>query len=125
MREAWNARDDDDVRVTFDRNVAGSSFDNTRPTAESLRIDRPWVHPPIDGGPDPVVLELKFNGRFPRWMNDLVCSFNLYRSSMAKYVQCVTSLVGRRDLMRSMPRRSYPAISQEPAIRLQPEEVLL
>jgi SPX domain protein involved in polyphosphate accumulation len=97
-REAWNAADNDEVRVTFDRKIAGSWFDDARPIAEALRVDRPWVFPPIDEdrNREPVVLELKFTGCYPIWMEELVRSFDLYRTCMAKYVNCVMAM-GPRD----------------------------
>lgn len=90
-REAWNARENDDVRVTFDRKVAGSWYDDALPVGEALRVDRPWVFPPVDNGVG-VVLELKFTGCYPRWMEELVASFDLYRTCMAKYVSCVMEM---------------------------------
>lgn len=89
-REAWNAPGDDDVRVTFDRKLAGSWFDPLLPIDQALRVDRAWTYPPVeDGG---VVLELKFTGRYPLWMRELVASFDLYRTCMAKYVACVEAM---------------------------------
>lgn len=96
-REAWNAADNDDIRVTFDRKICGSWFEDTRPVAEALRVDRPWVFPVIDDrNREAVVLELKFTGCYPRWMEELVRSFDLYRTCMAKYVNCVM-MMGPRD----------------------------
>lgn len=103
VREAWNAPDNDDVRLTFDRKIAGSWFDESLPIDQSLRVDRPWVYPPIEG--EGVVLELKFNGRFPGWMRELVCAFDLYRTCMAKYVNCVMAL-GPRAHGRWRDRRA-------------------
>jgi SPX domain protein involved in polyphosphate accumulation len=80
-REAWVTPHDDNVRLTFDRALAGSRYHG------ALDPDK-WIYPPIEG----VVLELKFDNRFPLWMRDLVRSFNLYRLSMAKYVRCTYSL---------------------------------
>lgn len=101
-REAYNARDNDDVRLTFDRKLVGAWFDESIPAVEALRVDRPWVHPPIEGGG--TVLELKFNERFPNWMHVLVESFDLYRTCMAKYVNCVMAL-GPRSHGRWQDRR--------------------
>lgn len=104
-REAWNAPDDDGVRVTFDRKLAGSWFDPLLPIDRGLRVDRAWVWPPVeDGG---VVLELKFTGRYPLWMRELVAAFDLYRTSIAKYVACVEAMGPRsRGLFRG--RRPDP-----------------
>lgn len=103
-REAWNARDNDDVRVTFDRKIAGSWFDESMPIDQALRADRPWVYPPVEG--DGIVLELKFNGRFPVWMRELVRTFDLSRTCMAKYVNCVMAL-GPRAHGRWQDRRMW------------------
>lgn len=89
-REAWDAADNDGVRVTFDRAVGGAWFDETRPIADALRVDRRWTFPPMPHGD--VVLELKFTGRYPNWMRELVSTFDLYRTCMAKYVNCVEAL---------------------------------
>ena len=35
------------------------------------------------------VLEIKFTDRFPSWTQELVQTFNLRRTSMPKYVECV------------------------------------
>jgi hypothetical protein len=110
-REAWNARDNNDVRVTFDRKIAGAWFDDAQPLAESLRVDRPWVYPQIDGGVG-VVLELKFTGCYPRWMQDLAGTFDLYRTCMAKYVSCVYAM-GPRE--HGLPRERY--IARQPRRR--------
>ena len=103
-REAWNAADNDEVRITFDRKIAGSWYDDSLETCEALRVDRPWVYPPIDPTADagslPVVLELKFTGCYPRWMEGLAATFDLYRTCMAKYVNCVMSLGPRTHGVR-------------------------
>ena len=39
-----------------------------------------------------MVLELKYNGRAPRWMHDLVTSFGLQRLSFPKYVYAMDAL---------------------------------
>lgn len=76
-REAWVTPHDDNVRLTFDRALAGARWDGN---LEGTK----WFEPPMEG----VVLELKFDNRYPIWMRTLVRSCNLYRACMAKYVQC-------------------------------------
>ncbi|MDB5172086.1 MAG: hypothetical protein JWN51_859 [Phycisphaerales bacterium] len=98
-REAWNARDNDAVRVTFDRRIAGAWYDNALPSHQALAVNRPWVYPSIDNGHG-VVLELKFTGCYPRWMEQLASTFNLYRVCMAKYVSCVQAVGPRRHGVR-------------------------
>jgi hypothetical protein len=90
-REAWNAADNDDLRVTFDRAVRGAWFNDREPIDRALNVgdERRWIHPPLAGE---VVLELKFTGTYPRWMQELVASCDLYRVCMAKYVNCVMAM---------------------------------
>ena len=45
------------------------------------------------------MLELKFTGTYPRWMQELVASCDLYRICMAKYVHCVVAM-GPRSIGR-------------------------
>ena len=106
-REAWNAPHNDDLRITFDRLVAGSWFDGTLPIDEALRDDRRWVYPPIENGQ--AILELKFTGRYPLWMRELVACFDLYRMPMAKYVTCVQAMGPRSAGMWRERRGNRPA----------------
>jgi hypothetical protein len=80
-REAYVGRNDDNVRVTFDREIWGAPY---RP-GERLKYPASGAAAPIQG----VVLELKFNERYPAWMHQLVTQFGLERCSVPKYVECV------------------------------------
>jgi SPX domain protein involved in polyphosphate accumulation len=77
-REAWVSPEDENVRITFDRNAAAAHY------AHSLEPQK-WQDAKLPS----VILELKFDDRFPLWMRELVQSFNLYRTTMGKYVHCV------------------------------------
>jgi hypothetical protein len=85
-REAWCAPEDDSIRVTFDRNLEGAAYDPDR--TFRLFHTEDWVRPPMKG----VVLELKFTDRFPNWMRQMAQTFNLQRTSMAKYVTCAKTI---------------------------------
>lgn len=87
MREAYVAPDNNRVRMTLDRRIACTPYAH----GYSLGRTRRSLDPRIEG----VVLELKFTERFPKWMRRMVRTFNLERTSMAKYVACV--LCYRRD----------------------------
>ncbi|HEV8377593.1 MAG TPA: polyphosphate polymerase domain-containing protein [Tepidisphaeraceae bacterium] len=78
-REAWVTPTDDNVRLTFDRNLAGVRWDG-----RFIPPKEGWYHPRLPG----VILELKFDNRFPLWMRELVRTFDLYRVSFAKYITC-------------------------------------
>jgi hypothetical protein len=88
QREAWVSPDNEAIRVTFDRHLVATPF-----TGELLEGDfERGLRPQIGG----VVLELKFTDRYPGWMRELVRVFNLRRTSLPKYVECLYSLDGRR-----------------------------
>ena len=80
MREAWVKEDDDNVRLTFDRDLHGGKFDGT------FKVKKEVKCPPLLPGTT-LVLELKFTDRFPFWFREMVRTFNLERRAMAKYCQ--------------------------------------
>jgi hypothetical protein len=83
-REAYVSNSAEGVRVTFDRQITGHCYQSAcglTPVGEPAAV--------MTRG---VVLELKYNGRAPRWMHDLVTSFNLQRKSIPKYVLSVDAL---------------------------------
>jgi hypothetical protein len=84
LREAYVSPNDDQVRVTFDRQIQAGMY------GRSLGIQQidARCQPQIRG----VVLELKFCDRFPLWMQEMARELNLQRTAMAKYVHCVESL---------------------------------
>lgn len=77
-REAYVAYDNDHIRVTFDRNITASRFNQT----SSLYPPRRRTPADIPG----IVLELKFTDRYPHWMHELAGALNLWRVPLAKYV---------------------------------------
>jgi len=80
-REAWISPALDEIRVTFDREAAAAYYDGCLyPTR--------WMNPKVPG----IILELKFDNRFPLWMQELVRNWDLYRTTMAKYVHCIDNV---------------------------------
>jgi hypothetical protein len=80
-REAWVDPHDKQRRVTFDRASKAAPF-------------RGSLFPPaftVTTFPA-VILELKFTDRFPIWMREMVQTFDLHRTSMAKYVHCTNRM---------------------------------
>lgn len=84
QREAYVSHAAEGVRVTFDRQIVGRSYYSD----SSLTVPAQQV--PI--APKGVVLELKYNGRIPQWMHDVIASFRLVRTSFSKYVYCTDAL---------------------------------
>ncbi|NBC64776.1 MAG: VTC domain-containing protein [Bacteroidetes bacterium] len=81
MREAYEERDTNDVRVTIDRDVTSS------------RVHHNHFEPKQSGGfkvfGNTVILELKFTNRFPDWLNELTQRFHLRHESASKYVDSI------------------------------------
>jgi hypothetical protein len=100
LREIHEMPDDDEMRVTFDRQVSVTPYDGPGMLENGLgRLlapkrgippppERPVYYLPLDG----VVLELKYEDRAPFWMYDMVRIFNLERRYMCKYAACVDGL---------------------------------
>ncbi|MBZ0151581.1 MAG: polyphosphate polymerase domain-containing protein [Planctomycetes bacterium] len=84
QRQAFVGRDDRDVRITFDRRLAAAVCHDA---IVPLRDPR-YVEVPTGG----VVLELKFDDREPRWLNELVQQVELRRRSFSKYCNSLDSL---------------------------------
>lgn len=109
LREAWVSPNDDNVRVTMDRQVRASVERFPRLTTE---MDRPVkVFDPL------VVLELKFTSRFPNWFGHLVQAFDLERRSAAKYADGVAN-IGEHRLEGSdvSAELSYPKSEPVPQV---------
>lgn len=86
MREGYERPHDNRSRVTFDRNLRAGPYTGSIDISE-LQC---WSKPEIDG----VVLELKFTDNPPSWMGELVEDFDLQKTSVPKYVECVSLLHG-------------------------------
>jgi VTC domain. len=84
LREAWVTSTSNAVRVTFDRQILVEPYFGREAVI-------PLTHPSIIY-PGMVVLELKFTGRFPNWLRDMVERFNLMRGTASKYCGAVDML---------------------------------
>jgi hypothetical protein len=95
-REAYVSGSAEACRVVFDRHIVG------HPYYSGCGLSPPEQAAPV--ATKGVVLELKYNGRAPRWMHDLVTSFNLQRLSYPKYVHCVDALKIDPDMAGCLAR---------------------
>jgi len=89
MREAYVSPEGNHMRVTFDRQIVGGRYENNA----FIRCPKNMYDADVRG----VVLELKFNESFPRWMSDLIYAFDLQRCSVPKYIACGNA-IGFADL---------------------------
>ncbi|HUR44253.1 MAG TPA: VTC domain-containing protein, partial [Candidatus Saccharimonadales bacterium] len=100
MREAY-VSDDDEVRVTMDRDVFSEPNLNS-----SIKVK---MAQPVHSYKGMVILELKFTNRFPNWFRELVRVSDAMQCGAAKYVSGVTEL-GRSRL------RANGAVMEEPSL---------
>ncbi len=82
LREGYEPTSNNIVRVTFDRQIRAAPFSG----AFGITDLEKWAQVDVGG----VVLELKFTDRFPHWMQELVETFELTRTSVPKYVQSLS-----------------------------------
>jgi len=85
MREAYEARGGDPVRITIDTELMHAvtlDHDLGHKTGR-------WVTTPVTGS----ILELKFTERYPEWISDLVHAFGLKQQPVPKYVMSVDHLL--------------------------------
>ena len=97
-REAFESKmPGEDVRVTIDRELVFQPATGNRFEPNERR----WM--PLNEGDDArpalgrrrAILELKFDGRAPPWIVDLVRCFDLTREAFSKYTTAVQQLRGR------------------------------
>ncbi|HVV72514.1 MAG TPA: polyphosphate polymerase domain-containing protein [Verrucomicrobiae bacterium] len=92
FREIYKSAEDEELHVTFDRQIRGSRYDGTGKLEVPSRGWPPLLPPYLDPFPkDGVILEMKFNNRAPRWMLEVVKIFNLHRIPVCKYCACVNA----------------------------------
>ena len=95
LREAYESRGGDPVRITFDSHLHHSLVNGLN------LIDRriEWRPTPVNG----VILEVKFTERCPQWVRQMIRSFQLDRQSVPKYVMSVAEVIatGRSRQLRA------------------------
>lgn len=84
MRRAYESDSPNRVRITFDRQLAYSITS----TANVSLDGRGWQRHSLFLGGD-VILEIKFTGRYPVWLSQMVECFNLQQQSMSKYATSI------------------------------------
>jgi hypothetical protein len=112
IREIWESPVEEELRVTFDREVSGSHYDGSGELRVPKQGWRPFCFPPYMTRlpKDFVILELKFEERAPRWMLDLVRVFNLHQIPICKYCACVYT--------QQLQHGRQPLPEQEEALKL-------
>lgn len=83
LREAYEAKGGDPLRITFDTEIAWLPT----PAVDFQLGAEGWIQTPVPG----TVLEIKFTDRYPAWVGGMIREFGLNRQSVAKYVLSVDS----------------------------------
>jgi len=83
MRQAYEGDGENRVRITFDRQLC---YKVTHEPVVTLGGSG-WQPNPLTMGH--VILEIKFTGRYPAWLNRLVKYFNLQARSISKYATSI------------------------------------
>jgi hypothetical protein len=106
FREAWVSPNSNSTRLTFDRGIQAEPFFERHAVLA--------MNQPVQLFDDLVVLELKFNTRFPAWFAKLVQRFDLMQFSSAKYCDAVELLGPHRFRDGSLPA-PWPEAALQPA----------
>lgn len=99
MRQAYEGDSQTRVRVTFDRQL---SF-NVGSAPEVSFTGQGWQRHPLKG----VILEIKFTGHYPAWLNRMVKSFDLHQRSLSKYARSVKKSCLLKFCAPKIPVRFY------------------
>ncbi len=99
QRQAFEAIQDNKVRVTFDRNISY----NVTSTPDIGLNGQGWHKLQLNG----VVLEIKFTGRYPLWLSQMVKYFNLRQQSLSKYAKSVKRSCLLKFCAPKIPARIY------------------
>ncbi|MBT8401063.1 MAG: polyphosphate polymerase domain-containing protein, partial [Rhodothermia bacterium] len=79
-REAFLGLGDPTLRITFDRNLRGRAYP---PVSELYsEHDTRYVRPGF------VIMEVKFNTRFPFWLRSVLGRYGLRKEALSKYCMC-------------------------------------
>ncbi len=99
LRRAYEGDSNNRVRITFDRQLAF----NASSVPEVLFGGHGWQRYPIRG----VILEIKFTGRYPVWLNRMIKCFNLHQQSFSKYARSVKKACSLKFCAPLIPIREY------------------
>lgn len=93
MREAYQARGNEPVRITIDSELSHAV------TLDS-KLDRRsghWTETPLEGQ----IVEVKFTERFPWWVQDFIRTFGMTQRAVPKYVLSIDHMIleGRETAM--------------------------
>ncbi|MHC4126130.1 MAG: VTC domain-containing protein [Planctomycetota bacterium] len=99
FRQAFENGLDNRIRVTFDRTLCY----NATSAPEVGLNGQGWQRYPMDG----VILEIKFTGHYPIWLNQMIKCFDLRNQSLSKYARSVKKACSLGFCSPKIPERIY------------------
>ena len=99
FRRAYEGDSHNRVRVTFDRQL----FFNASSEPYVLFAGLHWQRYPTDG----VILEIKFTGHYPIWLNRMIECFDLRNQSLSKYARSIKKACSLGFCSPKIPARIY------------------
>ena len=99
MRYAYEGNSHNRVRITFDHNLAFKASN-----IADLSLNHQGWHQHRTKG---VVVEIKFTGHYPAWMNQMVKHFGLRQQSFSKYARSIERSCLMRFCAPKIPMRIY------------------
>lgn len=102
-REAYYSKHDSTLRITFDKNLRSFALPEISNLYEDARLKTAMSKD--------FILEIKFFGGFPQWLQKILQRFELKREAISKYVICVDNheelnrFKDKRNLL--IPRNYY------------------
>jgi len=99
IRRAYEGDSNNRVRVTFDHQLAYNVS-----SAPEVSFNGPgWQRYPLNG----IILEIKFTGSYPAWLNQMVKCFELHQQSFSKYARSVKNACLLKFCAPKVPARIY------------------
>lgn len=80
-REAFYSRFDQQLRITFDKNLRYSFIQSIEQLFEEKNL--------IPVMPNSIIMEIKFNNGFPIWLQQIIQDMELSRIALSKYTICI------------------------------------
>lgn len=130
-REAFVGRFDATLRITFDRNLRGASYQPLDRLYDEDGLRHAFA--------DHFILEVKYNTRFPAWLRPVLGRYDFRRQALSKYCICarlhgrhtdgkVAVLANARPVVppgAAVPLRETVPPREKDATRLSPQEELV
>ena len=80
-REAYVCKFNDNIRITFDKNLRYLAFPKISDLFDESELRLAMLNN--------VILEIKFYGGFPMWLQNAISKYRIIRQPVSKYIICL------------------------------------